>query len=86
MPPTLESIALVIDRIDILDIARRSQLEPHSILGSDFNFDSLDRIELIVDLEHNFGIVIDDDTAATWLTIADIARSVDAARNGRCAA
>lgn len=40
------------------------------------NFDSLDRIEIAVRLEDEFGIRLEDDEIAGWTAVADVLASV----------
>lgn len=42
----------------------------------ELDFDSLDSIELVMDLEDEFGIEISDDVAEKWVTLADVILSV----------
>lgn len=41
-------------------------------ITDDLNFDDLDRIELAMALEENYGVPISDDTIARWGTVQDI--------------
>lgn len=43
----------------------------------DLNADSLDVVELMMDLEENFGITISDDDAMQMSTIGDIVKYID---------
>jgi len=45
---------------------------PESKLVEDLNADSLDCVELMVDLEDSFNIEIDDEQAARLVTVGDI--------------
>ena len=42
----------------------------------DQDFDSLDSIELVMELEDEFGLEISDEVAEAWVTLADVILSV----------
>ena len=44
----------------------------------DLNADSLDVVELMMDLEENFGVTISDEEAAKMSTIGDIVNYIEA--------
>ena len=44
----------------------------------DLNADSLDVVELMMDLEENFGVTIEDEEAAKMSTIGDIVNYIEA--------
>lgn len=48
-------------------------VEPSSNLEIDLGIDSLSRVELIAELETGFGVRVDQERAAEWLTVADLA-------------
>lgn len=49
---------------------------PSAKLQEDLHMDSLDAIELVVDLEGRFNIIISDEAATKAETVADIIRMV----------
>lgn len=65
----LEEIAASCDR----EIA---SLWPSMKLVEDLGFDVLDRVELVLRLETEFGIEISDANAEAWLTIGNVVSSV----------
>ena len=48
-----------------------------AVLVDDLGFGSLDRFELLMDLEESFGIDIREDDLASARTVADVIRSID---------
>ena len=64
------------DRIRNL-IVRHLEVEPHKVVGSarfstDLGADSLDKIELMMAFEDEFGCEITDEIAETILTVGDV--------------
>ena len=47
-------------------------------IKEDLNADSLDVVELMMDLEENFGVTISDEEAAQMSTIGDIVKYIEA--------
>ena len=68
--------------------ARSAPVTPDANLELDLGLDSIERVELIADLEQHFGIRVDDEKAATLLTVAHLIDAVRpvAAREGEPAA
>jgi acyl carrier protein len=60
--------SIVADRVGI-DVG---SLTPFTSFSSDLGMDSCDFIEFIMDVEDEFTIDIDDDTAATFITLRDV--------------
>lgn len=52
-------------------------LRPETRLVEDLDLDSLDVIELIMDIETEFGIEIDDQAVETAQTVADLAQMIN---------
>jgi len=50
---------------------------------SDIGMDSLDRIELVMELEDEFDLSISDDNVETWEVVDDIVKSVMEANEGK---
>ena len=48
------------------------------LLEEDLNLDSLDKVELVLALEHEFQITISDEEADGMRNVADVSRLVDA--------
>ena len=46
-------------------------------LVEDLDLDSLGRLNLIVNVEFDFGIEISDEQAWAWVTVADVAATVE---------
>lgn len=47
-------------------------------LFDDLNLDSLDRMSLAIELEHEFGLDISDEAVSGWATVGDVVRSLGA--------
>jgi acyl carrier protein len=58
------------------------QVRDEALLVDDLGVSSLDRFELIMDLEAEFGIEIREDDLVGAKTVADIVRCIDAQING----
>lgn len=50
-------------------------------LGEDLGADSLDAVEVIMDLEDKYGITIDDETAKSFKTVKDVVDYIEAHQN-----
>ena len=66
---------VIIDKLGIED----SKIETESSFVDDLGADSLDTVELIMQLEEEFGIEIPDDAAETILTVADAVKFIEQA-------
>ena len=63
-------------------LADQLEINPDTItmetnIMEDLGADSLDVVELIMALESEFGIMINDDTAATLVTVSEIVRFLE---------
>ena len=63
-------------------LAERLEIDPEKItmdtnIMEDLGADSLDVVELIMALESEFGIMINDETAATLITVSEIVRFLE---------
>ncbi len=58
--------------IDKLDLAPDYEIEPETSLKGDLKADSVDAIEIIMELESEFGIEIDEEEAQNFETLADL--------------
>lgn len=58
------------------------RIRPDARLIEDLGVDSLDRIELVFELESEFGIEIPDDAVAQVQTVQDVVSRIDAALAG----
>jgi acyl carrier protein len=54
------------------------KVSPATRLREDLNVDSLDAVQLIMDLEDLFSISINDDEAQSFKTVGDIVKFVEA--------
>lgn len=59
------------------DFCPSSDVKPESALQADLGFDSLDEIQLVMEMEEEFGIQIPDDDALACKTVADVVALVD---------
>lgn len=55
-----------------------SEIKDESTLVDDLGADSLEVIELAMDLENEFDIDVSDEEIAGWLTVQDVVNSVQA--------
>ena len=60
-------VAIVVDKLGV----EESQVTPEASFTADLGADSLDTIELIMEIEKEFGISIPDDQAEKILTVGD---------------
>lgn len=60
-------VAIVIDKLGV----EESQVTPEASFTSDLGADSLDTVELIMELEKEFGVSIPDDQAEKITTVGD---------------
>ncbi|MDO4269651.1 MAG: acyl carrier protein [Eubacteriales bacterium] len=65
---------LLADKFD----ADASTMTMDTKVKEDLNADSLDIVELMMDLEENFGITIPDEEATQMSTIGDIVKYIEA--------
>ena len=65
---------LLADKFD----ADASTMTMDTKIKEDLNADSLDVVELMMDLEENFGITISDEEATQMSTIGDIVKYIEA--------
>ncbi len=64
-------------------ISEKLNIDENSIgsdtsLTDDLHADSLDKVEIIMQVEENFGITIDDDAALNFRTIGDVVKYIEA--------
>ncbi len=64
---------LLADKFD----ADASTMTMETSIKDDLNADSLDVVELMMDLEENFGITISDEEAMKMSTIGDIVKYIE---------
>jgi long-chain acyl-CoA synthetase len=78
----VEAAAIIVRR------ARSAPVTPDANLELDLGLDSMERVELIADLEQHFGVRVDDERAPTILTVAHLIEALrpGAARVGEPAA
>ncbi len=64
---TTKVVAIVVDKLGV----EESQVTPEASFTNDLGADSLDTVELIMELEKEFGISIPDDQAENIATVGD---------------
>lgn len=69
-----EIITLFVERLNV----EPNQVSLESDLEKDLGADSLDIVELIMDIERKFGVAVSDADAATIRTVGDAVRFVHA--------
>ena len=75
LPMVLEKIKdVVVKRFKV----PTEKVSPATRLREDLNVDSLDAVQLIMDLEDLFSISINDDEAQSFKTVGDIVKFVEA--------
>ena len=67
-------------------LSEQLEIDPEKItmdtnIMEDLGADSLDVVELIMALESEFGIMINDETAATLVTVSEIVKFLDNLEN-----
>ncbi len=76
MPTTLTQEA-VLDRVRELAAAQvamnPAEVTPDSRLIEDLNYDSLNQVELVMEIEDEFGVTITDESAENVKTVRDAA-------------
>jgi acyl carrier protein len=68
---TLEKVREVVG--DRLKLAERDRIVVDAKLADDLSVDSLDKVEIALALETDFGINIPDDDIETWQTVGNLA-------------
>ena len=58
-----------------------AQVTPDAKFTDDLGADSLDLVELVMELEENFGIEISDDDSQNFQTVSDVAAYVESKKN-----
>ena len=69
-------IAIVVDKLGV----EASQVTPEANFASDLGADSLDTVELIMELEKEFNISIPDDDAQKIATVGDAINYIENAK------
>lgn len=73
-PTTYEQVAtLIVDRFGV----EESSVTPEMSFTDDLGADSLDVVELVMELEDNFGIQISDDDVEDIKSVGDIVKYID---------
>ncbi|MDO4772431.1 MAG: acyl carrier protein [Bacillota bacterium] len=67
--------------IDKLNLSPDYEIEPETSLKDDLKADSVDAIEVIMELESEFGIEIDDKDLVKFETVADLEEYIENALN-----
>lgn len=67
--------------IDKLNLSPDYEIEPETSLKDDLKADSVDAIEVIMELESEFGIEIDDKDLAKIETVSDLEEYIENALN-----
>ena len=60
--------AIIVDKLGVSE----SQITPEATFAQDLGADSLDTVELIMELEDEFGVAISDEDAAQLYTVGRI--------------
>lgn len=58
----------------------KPEVKPEHSLADDLGCGTIDRVCISIAIEEEFGITIDDETAAGWATVADVIACVEAGR------
>lgn len=58
-----------------------SQVTPEAKFTDDLGADSLDLVELVMELEEHFGIEISDDDSQNFLTVTDVVKYVESKKS-----
>ncbi|MDR0543773.1 MAG: acyl carrier protein [Odoribacteraceae bacterium] len=67
--------AIIVDKLGVDE----SEVKPEATFTNDLGADSLDTVELIMELEKEFNITIPDDQAEKIVTVGDAVAYVEAA-------
>ena len=73
----LEKVCMVIARNAMMDEAEANNLSEDTNLVEDLDMDSLDAVEVVMALEDAFDIVIPDEDAEKFRTVADIVAYIE---------
>lgn len=65
---------IIVDRLDVDE----ADITPTASIKDDFGADSLDIVELIMEIEDEFGIEISDEDAEKLVTVEDAVKYIDA--------
>ncbi|MDY4592916.1 MAG: acyl carrier protein [Eubacteriales bacterium] len=71
---TFEKLVEIIANVMNLD---KSTLTMETSFKDDLNADSLDVVEIIMEVENEFGVEISDEEIVNYNTIGDVVRSLD---------
>lgn len=74
MPTVEEKVKDMLERLLLVD---QTEMTPGSLLQQDLGADSLDMVEIVMELEGTFDLVIPDDAAENMRTINDIYNLVE---------
>ena len=66
--------AIIVDKLGV----NASEVKPEATFAQDLGADSLDTVELIMELEKEFGITIPDDKAEGITTVGDAISYIEA--------
>ena len=70
----------IFDQVVFFDdktITKAEHIRPDHHLKEDYSLDSLDRMELVMELEQVCGVLIDDDKVFAWRTVQDIYNTIE---------
>jgi hypothetical protein len=85
MPPAIETIEQTIALIVGTGAARRTQLEPHSLIEGDLGLAEADRFTIAAACQRYFNRATPIETILAWQTVADIARTFQPPQPGAAA-
>ena len=75
MATVLERVSkVIVDRLGVDE----SEVKLEASFREDLGADSLDVVELVMELEDEYGITIPDDQAENLVTVADVASAIEA--------
>ncbi len=63
--------------VEQLDVDEEVEITPETSMMKDLDADSLDAVEIMMELEDEFGIEIPDEDAESFKTIGDIVKYVE---------
>jgi acyl carrier protein len=81
-PPPAAAVpkGTITERVTFLIAAQMNvpsqKVDADTRLNEDLGFDELDRVELVMELEAEFGIAIDDETASSVKTVGEVIHAV----------
>lgn len=78
---TQEDVVARVEKIISVQVGSDADLSPETHLQDDLGMDSLERVELGIELENEFGIELPDADVRRCATLGDIAQLVQSAQS-----